>query len=316
MNLSEFTDGTTTTKPWLTIVAASLNAGSLAINGNAVVAGNAITLGSAGGVSLVADGAGPILETKGLTAGTGITLTPGASDVKIDADVTSLASAGGTTLVSDGAGPALAVKGLSSLGSITLTANANDVQLDLANAGPFMELDGSTPMLGALQLDTGNIAAGCQYSMTPGSGPIVTNTAVETTMLGITARGSTTIPANVHADGSAVHFSGSAFMAGGIALSTCTFNLNLNGASVWSNVFNSAGAVNQFLKFDIDLTSDGAAAGGAGLFTSSGVASVIGGVGGAWDVTVAQVFNLTATWNTADPGNQVQLGYLTASALY
>src|SRR5690349_2012130 len=46
--------------------------------------GNEITLESAGGVSLVAENTGPNLESKGLVAGTGVTLTPGANSVTID----------------------------------------------------------------------------------------------------------------------------------------------------------------------------------------------------------------------------------------
>ena len=46
-----------------------------------------VALASAGGTSLVSDGVGPALEILGLTAGTGIGFTVGASDVTINAEV-------------------------------------------------------------------------------------------------------------------------------------------------------------------------------------------------------------------------------------
>ncbi len=53
------------------------------------------SLASAGGTeSLVVDGTGPTLSTKGLTAGTGITLTPSATDITITAAGGSSASYG------------------------------------------------------------------------------------------------------------------------------------------------------------------------------------------------------------------------------
>ena len=47
--------------------------------------GSDITLLSAGGISLVNNGTGPNLQTKGLTAGANITFTPGANAVTIAA---------------------------------------------------------------------------------------------------------------------------------------------------------------------------------------------------------------------------------------
>ncbi len=87
MNLTEFKNGTTLTKPWLNIVANTVNARSLLINGVPVTSGDDVQLGSAGGISLVADGLGPILETKGLVAGPGITLTAAADSVTVASDI-------------------------------------------------------------------------------------------------------------------------------------------------------------------------------------------------------------------------------------
>jgi hypothetical protein len=100
--------------------------------------GSAVTLASAGGTeTLVNDGVGPALITKGLTAGAGISLTGTGTDITIANTAipvtTTLGSAGGTeSLVNDGVGPALATKGLTagvnSIGEgITLTGTVNDV---------------------------------------------------------------------------------------------------------------------------------------------------------------------------------------------
>lgn len=78
---------------------------------------SSVTLTNAGGtISLVNDGVGPTLATKGLTAGSGINLFDGGTFVSITnsspASSVSLSNAGGTSLVNTGIGPALATKGL------------------------------------------------------------------------------------------------------------------------------------------------------------------------------------------------------------
>lgn len=102
--------------------------------------GSAVTLTDAGtGIheSLVNDGTGPTLATKGLIAGTGISLSTTATDITITntlPDVTvTLASAGGTeTLVNDGTGPVLATKGLTAGNGITLTGSVTAVTIAAA----------------------------------------------------------------------------------------------------------------------------------------------------------------------------------------
>jgi microcystin-dependent protein len=113
---------------------------SLSSNANWVTVTNSspasgVTLTSAGGTeTLVNDGTGPSLATKGLSAGTGITLTGTATDITVTnsspASSVTLASAGGTeTLVNDGTGPSLATKGLSAGTGITLTSNATSITI-------------------------------------------------------------------------------------------------------------------------------------------------------------------------------------------
>lgn len=107
------------------------------INWDGSGVGAAVTLTSAGGIqTLVNDGVGPTLATKGLTAGSGIVLTSDAVSVTINnsdpGSAVTLTSAGGVqTLVNDGVGPALATKGLTagtgiSLGSDTLSVTINN----------------------------------------------------------------------------------------------------------------------------------------------------------------------------------------------
>jgi len=99
---------------------------------------NEVTLASAGGTTLVTDGAGPGLEVKGLTAGAGIAINVNDGDLEIEnTDPTSgvtLASAGGTTLITDGAGPGLEVKGLTAGAGIAI--NVNDGDLEIENTDP------------------------------------------------------------------------------------------------------------------------------------------------------------------------------------
>lgn len=96
-----------------------------------------VTLTSAGGIeTLVNDGTGPTLATKGLTAGAGISLTSTATDITLantdPGSAVTLADAGtGTheTLVNDGTGPALATKGLIAGTGISLSSTATDITI-------------------------------------------------------------------------------------------------------------------------------------------------------------------------------------------
>jgi hypothetical protein len=96
---------------------------------------SSVTLGSAGGdESLVNDGVGPALATKGLSAGAGITLSSGPNAVTITnssaATSVTLTSAGGQSIVSDGTGPSLAVKGTSPTPLLEDTSTGGVIQFD------------------------------------------------------------------------------------------------------------------------------------------------------------------------------------------
>jgi hypothetical protein len=100
--------------------------------------GSAVTLVSAGGTeTLVNDGIGPALATKGLTAGTGISLTGTANDITITntdpGSAVTLSSAGtgsSNSLVNDGVGPAVAVKGLIAGTGISFTSTTTDITIN------------------------------------------------------------------------------------------------------------------------------------------------------------------------------------------
>ena len=127
-----------------------------------------VTLGSAGGTeTLVSDGTGPTLATKGLTAGTGISLTGAATLITIAATGTniSLSSAGGVeTLVNNGTGPTLATKGLTAGTGISLTgaatlitiaATGSNISLSSAGGTETLVNDGTGPTLATKGLTAG-----------------------------------------------------------------------------------------------------------------------------------------------------------------
>jgi hypothetical protein len=93
-----------------------------------------VTLTSAGGTeTLVNDGTGQALAVKGLTAGTGVSLSSTSSAVTITnsdpASGVTLTNAGTTTLVNDGTGPALATKGLVAGNYISFSTSSTDVTI-------------------------------------------------------------------------------------------------------------------------------------------------------------------------------------------
>jgi hypothetical protein len=141
-------------------------------------AGPTTTLTSAGGtVSLVNDGTGPTLATKGLTAGARITLTDNGTDIDIIATNTTLTSAGGTqTLVNDGIGPALATKGLTAGTAISLGSTATAVVITGAyTAGTGIDITGASIS------NTGvtSLAAGTGLSVSAATGAVtVSNTSI------------------------------------------------------------------------------------------------------------------------------------------
>jgi len=95
-----------------------------------------VTLTSSGtfaSVPLVYNSNGPAISTKGLTAGTNLSMTPTASDITITnsslaSDIT-LTNLGATTLINSGTGPFLGMKGLSAGSDISLTSNLGDITI-------------------------------------------------------------------------------------------------------------------------------------------------------------------------------------------
>jgi len=97
------------------------------------------TLDSADGVSLVNDGTGPALVTKGLIEGTAITISGNGTAVTITNDSpassVTLDTADGESLVNDGTGPALITKGLIEGSGITLSSNATSITIEATGGG-------------------------------------------------------------------------------------------------------------------------------------------------------------------------------------
>lgn len=145
--------------------------GSVQYNNVPSIAAAAGSLASAGGTeTLVADGTGPDMTLKGLTAGTGITLTGGLGAVTVTnaspaSSVTLESPLTGNSLVSDGTGPALITKDLIAGTGITLTPSGTDITVVNASpasgvtltsaGGQTLVSDGTGPSLQILGIDTG-----------------------------------------------------------------------------------------------------------------------------------------------------------------
>ncbi len=143
--------------------------GSVQYNNVPSIAAAAGSLASAGGTaSLVVDGTGPDVSIKGLTAGTGITLTSGVNDITVTnsspaSSVTLGSVLTGHSLVYDPVGPDLLTKDLIAGTGMTLTSSSTDVtftnaspasSVTLASAGAGVSLvdDGTGPALATRSL--------------------------------------------------------------------------------------------------------------------------------------------------------------------
>lgn len=126
-----------------------------------------VTLSSAGGTTLVNNGTSPGLIIKGLTAGTGVTLSSTASEITITnsspASSVTLTNIGTTNLVGSGVGPALTLKGLVSGTGITLSSSATDITITNSSpgvsytAGTGINISGTTiSNTGVLSVTAGN----------------------------------------------------------------------------------------------------------------------------------------------------------------
>ena len=182
------------------------------VTGASVVPASIIeaSLTSAGGTeSLVNDGVGPTLATKGLTAGTGISLSSTGTDITITNTATAssvtLSSAGtgpSNSLVNDGVGPAIAVKGLIAGTGVSFTSTLTDITVDNTDPGSAVSLidagtttheslvnDGTGPALATKGLKAGT---GISLSST-GTDITITNTDTGSAVTLASAGGSQTL---------------------------------------------------------------------------------------------------------------------------
>ena len=151
-----------------------------------------------------------------------------------------------------------------------------------------------------------------------GNGADVTNTVTETTLLtpdgGIL--GSLTVPANTTQGGTILKFTARSFIGSIDALASVTFKLKVNGSSCLQFTWTSTpGETNLGLVHQMTLgiygDTNGITSGTTIVGSGFGVAVLpaFGSVGGgpnAWDITVDNVLDWTATWSAASPSNAVQ----------
>ena len=228
-------------------------ASSFAFNGSVVATVDDIptlSLSSAGGSSsLVVDGVGPAFSVRGVTAGTGITVTQNANDISINntdrGSAVTLASAGGTeTLVNDGVGPALATKGLSAgTGGISLTGATGSVTIDntltgasLGGAAVFANKTGAT-------LNLRGVTAGTGITVTQNANDITLTNADRGSAVTLASAGGTETLVN-DGVGPALATKGLSAGTGGISLTGATGSVtidntltgaSLGGAAVFAN---------------------------------------------------------------------------------
>lgn len=160
------------------------------------------TLTNAGTTSLVNSGTGPALALKGLTTGTGVSLSNTTTDVTVTnnspASSVTLTNAGTTTIVNDTTGPTLALKGLVAGTGVSLSNTATNVtvtnsslasSVTLTNAGTTTIVNSGT----GPSLTLKGLVAGTEISLTNNTTDVtVTNNSLASSVT-LTNSGTTTI---------------------------------------------------------------------------------------------------------------------------
>jgi hypothetical protein len=305
--------------------------------------GSAVTLNSAGGTSLVFDGTGPTLSTKGLTAGSGILIGAAATQISITnsapdqtvvlnegagIDITgtypnftvtntdlgsavTLGSVGaGESIVNDGIGSALATKSITAGSGIAVTSSATEIQI--TNTSPVPPAATNYGL----------------FAQTANS-TIITNTTAESSLIngGV---GTLTIPAN----GFSV---GDSFRAvfGGVMNADNNQNIRIK-VEAGSIVLLDSGpqnlgssVINDVWSLNIDFTIRAIGAAGVASivslasfhYTKTNNASVQGfGFNTVnnttFDTTISNVLNVTAQWGTASSGNNIYSDIFILNKIY
>lgn len=164
------------------------------VTGASVVPASIIeaSLTSAGGTeSLVNDGVGSTLATKGLTAGTGISLSSTGTDITITNTATAssvtLSSAGtgpSNSLVNDGVGPAIAVKGLIAGTGVSFTSTLTDITVNNTDPGSAVSLSNAGGSSSESLVNDGVGAALATKGLIAGTGISLSSTASDITITG------------------------------------------------------------------------------------------------------------------------------------
>ena len=162
------------------------------VTGASVVPASIIeaSLTSAGGTeSLVNDGIGPALATKGLTAGTGISLSSTGTDITITNTATAssvtLSSAGtgpSNSIVNDGVGPAIAVKGLIAGTGVSFTSTLTDITVNNTDPGSAVSLSNAGGSSSESLVNDGVGAALATKGLIAGTGISLSSTATDITI--------------------------------------------------------------------------------------------------------------------------------------
>jgi hypothetical protein len=206
---------------------------------------SSVTLASAGGTeTLVNDGTGPALATKGLTAGTGITLSSNATSVTVTnsdtgSAVTLTSTGAGSSLVQDGTGPALAVRSIVAGTNIGAVQNANDVTVSTVASPSFtnVTVSGTLGGTGNSNLRINDIivtdAAAARY---PAVETATSNGNVTTVVVGTGAQASgasaVALGLNTNAGATAVAVGASASATGSTAVAIGNASIAGNAGSV------------------------------------------------------------------------------------
>ena len=200
------------------------------------------TLTNAGTTSLVNDGTGPTLATKGLIAGTGISFTESATDVTITnsspASSVTLTNAGTTSLVNDGTGPTLATKGLvagtgisftTTAANVTITNSSPASSVTLTNAGTTTLVnDGTGPTLA-----TKGLIAGTGISFTESATDVTIVNSSPASSVTLTNSGTTSLVNN----GTGPALTTKGLVAGtGVSFTTTATDVTITNSSPASSV--------------------------------------------------------------------------------
>ncbi len=267
MNLELLNDGTPTQKQWLNPVVYNLTA-------NTVTANEFIGPDDSPTVTLVNQGVAPAAP-----------------------------AAGSTVLYSNSSSNLQTKNSASVVNSYVSNTAGSSVVNDIA---VFSSTDGSKVSDGGFGLK--NLLRN-QATMVPVGGPTLTNSDAFATLIGPVVGAGLTIPANQLTFGSSIKFTACWNIASSIALSELTMVASLNGTSIDNTLLVLGVQTNINYRWDFEwvYSSANSARTKGVLYSDIAAPLLTNGSTFAFDPTIPCVIDFGAQWNTADPGNSVQL---------